>query len=195
MGGFEFFLWCQPEQADDYIDGLLQDCIISSVLALEILHSCTKPSRWSSCHWIEMMIGAVKWPLCPSQAKKPAFLVLSGAVLINFCGIRALHYGCSCGTPVWKVISTSLAGPDWLHWNMNHSDMTELQCYSWSLYFACIYVTHKKHVVIDTYSHSWIISFTLAFQKTHFSLCLKSLSWHDVWELSSLLHVLTEIGA
>ena len=28
-----------------YIDGLVQDCSISSVLALEILQSCTKPLK------------------------------------------------------------------------------------------------------------------------------------------------------
>ena len=31
----------------DKIDGFVQDCSISSVLAMEILQYCTKPSRWS----------------------------------------------------------------------------------------------------------------------------------------------------
>ena len=28
----------------EYVDGLVQDCRISSVLAMEIVQSCTKPS-------------------------------------------------------------------------------------------------------------------------------------------------------
>ena len=32
---------------DDHLDDLLQDCSISSALAMEILQSCTKPSIWS----------------------------------------------------------------------------------------------------------------------------------------------------
>ena len=157
MGNLNFFLWCQPEEADDYIDGLVQDSIISSVLALGILHSCTKPSKWSSCHWFEMT-GAAKWPLCPSK-QRPAFLVLSGVVHINFCGIRALHYGCSCGTPVWEVISTSLAGPDWLHQKMNYWNMTELQYHPWFLYLACWYVSHK--MACNYWHLSLLVSFVL----------------------------------
>ena len=33
-----------PEEFNYYIDGLVQDCSISSALAMEILQSCTKPS-------------------------------------------------------------------------------------------------------------------------------------------------------
>ena len=39
-----------------YVDGLVQDCSNSSVLALELLQSCTKPSMWSvdmeTLHWL-----------------------------------------------------------------------------------------------------------------------------------------------
>ena len=48
----------------DYIDGLVQDCRISSVLALEILQSCTKPSIlfsllfcWNSGHMDNLDLG------------------------------------------------------------------------------------------------------------------------------------------
>ena len=30
-----------------YVDGLVQDCSISSALAMEILQFCSKPSMWS----------------------------------------------------------------------------------------------------------------------------------------------------
>ena len=32
-----------------HTDGLVQDCTISSVLAMEILQSCTKPSTYKLC--------------------------------------------------------------------------------------------------------------------------------------------------
>ena len=32
------------QDADSYIDGLVQDCSNSSALAMELLQSCTKPS-------------------------------------------------------------------------------------------------------------------------------------------------------
>ena len=33
----------------NHIDGFVQDCSISSALAMEILHSCTKPAIWLPC--------------------------------------------------------------------------------------------------------------------------------------------------
>ena len=36
-----------PYKNDNFIDGLVQDCSISSALAMEILQSCTKPSMYS----------------------------------------------------------------------------------------------------------------------------------------------------
>ena len=33
-----------------YLDGLVQDCVISSALAMEILQSCSKPSILSEVH-------------------------------------------------------------------------------------------------------------------------------------------------
>ena len=38
-------------QVQDHIDGLVQDCSISSVLAMEILQSCTKPSISYMSHY------------------------------------------------------------------------------------------------------------------------------------------------
>ena len=38
-------------QLHEYIDGLVQHCSISSVLALEILQSCTKPSIYRYNLW------------------------------------------------------------------------------------------------------------------------------------------------
>ena len=38
-----------------HIDGLVQDCSISSALALEILQSCSKPSIWAyHCHYVPL---------------------------------------------------------------------------------------------------------------------------------------------
>ena len=45
--------WKQP-----HIDGLVQDCSISSALAMEILQSCTKPSTYYM-----VIVGMVKDPL------------------------------------------------------------------------------------------------------------------------------------
>ena len=40
--------WCVRAAIDrTYITGLVQDCSNSSVLAMELLQSCTKPSIWS----------------------------------------------------------------------------------------------------------------------------------------------------
>ena len=36
---------------DIKIDGLVQDCTISSMLAMEIMQSCTKPSKWYPHIW------------------------------------------------------------------------------------------------------------------------------------------------
>ena len=36
----------QADQGAENIDGLVQDCSISSALAMEILQSCTKPSTY-----------------------------------------------------------------------------------------------------------------------------------------------------
>ena len=37
-----------------YIDGLMQDCSISSALAIEILKSCSKPSLlYFTLHWVK----------------------------------------------------------------------------------------------------------------------------------------------
>ena len=41
------------------IDGLMQDCSISSALAMEILQSCTKSSIWN----IRVIIFVKKWHL------------------------------------------------------------------------------------------------------------------------------------
>ena len=39
-----FLAYGQSKYAASYIDALVQDCSISSALAMEILQSCTKPS-------------------------------------------------------------------------------------------------------------------------------------------------------
>ena len=36
----------EPRWVFQQIDGLVHDCSISSALVMEILHSCTKPSKW-----------------------------------------------------------------------------------------------------------------------------------------------------
>ena len=38
------YFWASEKEYE--IDGLVQDCIISSVLAMEILQSCSKQSEW-----------------------------------------------------------------------------------------------------------------------------------------------------
>ena len=51
----------------DHIDGLVQDCSISSVLAMEILQSCTKPSIYfhticvSSVVMEDSLVAAIAW--------------------------------------------------------------------------------------------------------------------------------------
>ena len=40
---------CLNILCNEYIDGLVQDCSISSALAMEILQSCTKPLIWITC--------------------------------------------------------------------------------------------------------------------------------------------------
>ena len=46
----ELFLWLHVTNPVHQIDGLVQDCSISSALAMEILQSCTKPSKYAqSC--------------------------------------------------------------------------------------------------------------------------------------------------
>ena len=47
---------------EHYIDGLVQDCSISSALAMDILQSCTKPSIYRLCiiilrTWITPIFG------------------------------------------------------------------------------------------------------------------------------------------
>ena len=46
---------------DKYIHGLVQDCSISSVLALEILQSCTKPSIYSTSLEISIWFNFFLW--------------------------------------------------------------------------------------------------------------------------------------
>ena len=46
MPDFGTFVMCSLTNTHSHIDGLVQDCNISSVLAMQF---CTKPSIW--CHW------------------------------------------------------------------------------------------------------------------------------------------------
>ena len=48
----ELFWW--------YIDGLVKDCSISSVIAKDLLQSCTKQSIWIY-HWILFNSSTLKW--------------------------------------------------------------------------------------------------------------------------------------
>ena len=56
------------------MDGLVQDCSISSVLAMELLQSCTKPSIW---HWYKIRDPHI--PLL-DQVKMPVWEVAFGNV-------------------------------------------------------------------------------------------------------------------
>ena len=43
------------------VDGLVQDCSNSSVLAMELLQSFTKPLKYSNSHYKDK---TVSWPTC-----------------------------------------------------------------------------------------------------------------------------------
>ena len=53
-----FNLWRHqcPRHQHQWLDGLAQDCSIFSALAMEILHSCTKPYDYIQIHWSMMHV-------------------------------------------------------------------------------------------------------------------------------------------
>ena len=64
-----------------YIVGLVQNCSISSVLAMEILQSCTKPSIWFQTSWSTLVWVMVYLLLGASSTYSKAVLVRAFNVL------------------------------------------------------------------------------------------------------------------
>ena len=64
-----------------YIDGLVQNCSISSALAMEILQSCTEPSTWG-CHAMEILSTLLA--LCEENLWSPLKKGQQGGGLIFF---------------------------------------------------------------------------------------------------------------
>ena len=91
---------CYNEIQLDHIDGLVQRCRISNVLAMEILQSCTKPSIWNEA---KIRVVHVFYFCCIALTAlhminhEPLWLTKLALVLVH-----GIHYIC---IKLWNVLS------------------------------------------------------------------------------------------
>ena len=91
--------WC-------HINGLVQDCSISSAVAMEILQSCTKPSIWAPSNqqplcWWECHVSHITQHICHITAIKQIMLKIvlgvdSPLVTLSLAGSPSYSKNTSC---------------------------------------------------------------------------------------------------